>query len=1024
MEHQAYTKSNGAENNPEYARQAAAFYENFLDYFVSVYVVNLIDRSYLTFQRAQYLEDGYGKINDYFISICKYIEDSIHPDDQIKLREAVEPVYIRKRLQTEMKYQVVIRESIPGASLRWLKLIVSRGADEDHACLSFTDITETIITDAEAKESLARTNAVLEAISQEYHTIWMITKADLEMHFIRSNGITTLRKAVNMGRGNANIDVALNQYIDTYVVEEDRERVRAAVKSSVIMEEIKKQPIYNVNYKRMDDAGNVTFHQMAFADAGEGFILAYHDIDDIIRTEQEKQATLRKALAAEKTSNALMNTLGSMYTSVFAVNMKSGISIPVRVGGRFSELKGELEQSGHPYNMKSYADKNVYPDDRYLFEPIETIENCRKLFKDRSRYTIPFRVLLGDELHYVEAELIKTPGSEDEFVLGYKFTDDQEKARQEQLRKEREQLGIIQALSSEYIDLFLVNAETHQYSTIRATGLGAEASKGFTDTEIALRKYVENCVVPEDQPVMYEICTIAGMNEKVPETGIYSVNYRRMSGKDILHYQLNMARFRADDGTEYYVHGFRDITQTVEREVQIQSALQDAFDAAQTANHAKSYFLQTMSHDIRTPMNGIIGMTAIAAAHIDDKERVQDSLQKITVASKHLLALINEVLDMSKIESGKVTLTEEDFNLSELVDNMVTMIRPQVRAHGHDLAIDIQNLNHELVIGDSLRVQQVFMNLMGNAIKYTPDGGKIRLSIREIPCRQQKTGCYEFIFSDNGIGMSEDYIAHIFEPFTRAEDGKVSKIQGTGLGMPIAKNIVNMMGGDIKVQSKLGEGSTFIVTIYLKLQDQVEADYEKFINLPVLVADDDELSMESAVNMLEDLGMKADGVLSGQEAVECAVQHHEENNDYHAVILDWKMPGMDGVETARAIRREVGEDIPIIVLSAYDWTEIEAEARQAGVNFFISKPLFKSRLVRLFNEVMGTEEEKSEAYNPLQPLEEMNLKGYRCLIVEDNDLNAEIAMEILEETGMEAERASDGVEAGIRCFRRKMEPMT
>ena len=859
MEHQSYIKNNGAENNPEYARQATAFYENFLDYFVSVYVVDLTDRSYITFRREQYLEDEYGGINDYYTSVCKYAEEAIHPDDQVTLRETVDPGNIRKRLQTESKYQIEIRECIPGVSMRWLKLEVSRGADEEHACLAFTDITETV--------------------------------------------------------------------------------------------------------------------------------------------------------TAEKTTNALIGALSSVYAYGYVVNMIRKTSAPVRLGRRLAELKGENYASEHPFNLKLYADENVHPDDRHLFEPVETVEKCRKLFEDRDRYTVPYRLLLGGELHYMELELVKSTESEDEFFMGFKVVDEQEKTRQEQRRKEREQLGIIQALSSEYKDLFLINAVTHRFRVIRVLSNAQDVLREQDDAEIALRNYIDQYVLPEDRDDMYKICAIARLSELVPETGVYSINYRRKQEDKLLHFQLNIARFKADDGTEYYVHGFRDITQTVEREAQIQSALQDAYDAAEAASHAKSDFLQTMSHDIRTPMNGIIGMTAIAAAHIDDRERVQDSLQKITVASKHLLSLINEVLDMSKIESGKVILTEEDFNLSELVDNMVAMVRPQVQAHGHHLIINIQDVKHEKVIGDSLRVQQVFMNMMGNAIKYTPDGGKLRLGIREIPCQQFKTGCYEFTFADNGIGMSEDYIAHIFEPFTRAEDGRVSKIQGTGLGMPIAKNIVNMMGGDIKVESKLGVGSTFIVTIYLKLQDQAEVDYEKFINLPVLVADDDELCMESAVDMLEELGMKADGVLSGQEAVDYVIRHHAENNDYHAVILDWKIPGMDGVETARAIRKEVGGDIPIIVLSAYDWTEIEAEARAAGVNAFVSKPLFKSRLVRLFNEVLGIGQEKGESYNPLQSLAEMDLEGYRCLLVEDNELNAEIAMELLSETGLEVDHAFDGTEA-------------
>ena len=744
--------------------------------------------------------------------------------------------------------------------------------------------------------------------------------------------------------------------------------------------------------------GRLTRHE-------DGRPISFYGI--FLDVDEERRSMIEERAASDN----LIKALSSAYSYTFSVNMKKGTTRPITFKNRMYELKGGDFTTEHPYAIKEYAEHNVHPDDRHLFEPIESIEKCRELFKERTEYNIPYRLLISGELHYMELLLVKPSADRDEFAMGFKNVDQQEMLRQQQARVQREQMGIIQALSTEYIDLFVVNAKTCHFRTIRAKGIGIEAVKEQEDAETALRKYIDDYVLPEDQAAMYEVCTVAGMNEKVPESDIYTVNYRRKNGDGVLHYQLNLARFKADDGTEYFVHGFRDVTAMIEREVKIQKALKDAYNAAEASNHAKSDFLQTMSHDIRTPMNGIIGMTAIAAAHIDDQERVKDSLQKITVASKRLLSLINEVLDMSKIESGKISLTEEDFNLSDLVDNMVSMIRPQARAHDHELNINIEKVDHENVVGDPLRVQQVFMNMMGNAIKYTPDGGNIRLGIREIPCHQLKTGCYEFTFTDNGIGMSEEYISHIFEPFTRAEDGRISKIQGTGLGMPIAKNIVNMMGGDIKVRSKLGEGSTFIVTIYLKLQEQEEVDYEKFIDLSVLVADDDEMSVESAVDMLEELGMKADGVLSGREAVEQVVSRHEDNNDYNAVILDWKMPGMDGVETAREIRRKVGNNVPIIVLSAYDWTEIEAEARAAGVNAFVSKPLFKSRLVRLFREVLGMETEQTEKGDPLQAIEEMDLAGYRCLLVEDNELNAEIAAEILSESGLEIDLAHDGAEA-------------
>jgi signal transduction histidine kinase/DNA-binding response OmpR family regulator len=440
--------------------------------------------------------------------------------------------------------------------------------------------------------------------------------------------------------------------------------------------------------------------------------------------------------------------------------------------------------------------------------------------------------------------------------------------------------------------------------------------------------------------------------------------------------------------------------------------LSDALKQAEKANKAKSTFLSNMSHDIRTPMNGIIGMTAIAGTHLDDKEKVASCLQKITTASKHLLGLINEVLDMSKIESGKIDLSEEEFNLSDLFDNLLTMSKPQIAEHHHHIEVSINNVVHEKVIGDSLRIQQIFMNLMSNAIKYTPDGGDIHLKISEKKVNQKKTGYYEIIFEDNGIGMSEEFQQRIFEPFSRSDDVRLNKIQGTGLGMPIARNIACMMGGDIKVESELNKGSKFTVTFYLKLQDDEEINYDEFIDLPVLVADDDQISCESVCTILHDLGMKGEWVLSGEEAVSRVVSHHKEGKDFFAVILDWKMPEMDGIEATKAIRKAVGEDIPIIIISAYDWSDIEQEARKAGADAFISKPLFKSRIIHHFNDlVKGNSDEINNNHEPLEYLKIMDLTGKRALLVEDNELNAEIAEEILSMTGIGVECVVNGAEA-------------
>lgn len=448
----------------------------------------------------------------------------------------------------------------------------------------------------------------------------------------------------------------------------------------------------------------------------------------------------------------------------------------------------------------------------------------------------------------------------------------------------------------------------------------------------------------------------------------------------------------------------RSIDDMIRREESQKEMLAQAVERAEAANHAKSDFLSRMSHDIRTPMNAILGMTSVAAMHIDEKERVLDALEKITISGKHLLGLINEVLDMSRIESGKVSLTESSFNLSDTIESLLTVFRSQMDLKGLALNAGIVKLEHENVVGDEQHLQQIFMNIMGNAVKFTPSGGKISIHIDERPSNLDGYGCYEFIFEDTGIGMEPEYIQKIFEPFSRAADSRTGKIEGTGLGMSIAVNIARMMRGDIKVESELGKGSKFTVTVYLKLDDMTAADLAVYSGLHVLVVDDEETACESSCEMLRSLGMEAEYVFSGEEALERISA--EDGKRFTVVILDWKMPGKDGVETTKDIRRIVGDDITIIIQSAYDWADIEAEALDAGVDAFIGKPLFKSRLVRVLREALGLDHE--EKVSPLETYGQQDFTGKRVLLVEDNEINIEVAKELLSMVGIQVEMAVNG----------------
>lgn len=453
----------------------------------------------------------------------------------------------------------------------------------------------------------------------------------------------------------------------------------------------------------------------------------------------------------------------------------------------------------------------------------------------------------------------------------------------------------------------------------------------------------------------------------------------------------------------------RNIDDVISREEKQKQMLEHAVERAEAANHAKSDFLSRMSHDIRTPMNAILGMTSIATIHIDEKERVLDALEKITISGKHLLGLINEVLDMSRIESGKVSLVENAFNLSDTIESLMTVFRTQMDAKGLMLNAGIAKLEHENVIGDEQHLQQIFMNIMGNAVKFTPEGGKISIYIEEKPSVISNCGYYEFTFEDTGIGMEQEYIDKIFEPFSRASDSRTSKIEGTGLGMSIAVNIARMMRGDIKVDSKLGKGSKFTVTVYLKLDDSTDADLVAYNGLPVLVVDDEEMSCESSCEMLKSLGMDAEYVLDGDMAINRIAQAEEQGRKFAVVVLDWKMPGKDGLETAKEIRRVFGGDISIIILSAYDWADIESEATDAGVDAFIGKPLFKSRLIQVLKEVLGHEGDHDQReVTRLETFKHQDFSGKRVLLVEDNEINIEVANELLSIVGIQVEMAMNG----------------
>ncbi|SHK83261.1 Signal transduction histidine kinase [Fibrobacter sp. UWH5] len=563
------------------------------------------------------------------------------------------------------------------------------------------------------------------------------------------------------------------------------------------------------------------------------------------------------------------------------------------------------------------------------------------------------------------------------------------------------QLDVINSISDLYHSVFLVNIPQNTF-TILHTFESIEKAVGHlrNDAQQALNLMAENMIQDKFKPIIREFNNIASWKNKLANSdSIYEEYVGKIQGW--CGVSIIVAR-RNEKGEPTHV---LYISQEINRQKKTEQNLQEALEQAEQANKAKTFFLNNMSHDIRTPMNAIIGFTTLAATHMDDKEKLSDYLGKITTSSEHLLSLINDVLDMRRIESGKVKLEERECHLPDLLHDIKTIVQANILRKQQELFIDAMDVVNEDVIVDKLRLNQVLLNLLSNAIKFTHNGGTISLRVLEKPCTTKDYARYEFSVKDNGIGISEEFQKHIFDAFSREESSTVSGIQGTGLGMAITKNIVNMMNGNIEIVSAEGKGTEFIVSLEFKLckGPTRNVSVSQLMGLRALIVDDDSNTCLSVSKMLRTIGMRPEWTISGREAVLRTQDAVDQGEDFHTFIIDWQMPDMNGIETVRRIRKIIGEGKQIIILTAYDWSEIEEEALKAGVTAFCSKPLFMSELRDVLTRPAGTAKNKT--------VNGYDFKGAPILLAEDNPLNQEIASTLLTEAGFEVTVVNNGKEA-------------
>ena len=817
-------------------------------------------------------------------------------------------------------------------------------------------------------------------------------------------------------------DATLKTYTEERVPPGERESLLEKAGLEGIKKGLVGKDEYAGNYHVQDGDNILNFRFDIYAAPQSGIAIAcFRNIDTFLkehleeeRKERESEKAKRKELNEQL---AVFNNLSRSFRNIYLANLSDGTAKILKLDSDYNMAELEkLRSMTFPFEgiLRQWAEERVHPEDIDYVCSSLSVANLREIFKTKNEYTGTYRSFEKGKMHHYQwnASRIDDSGT---IICGFQIIDDiieehllQEKERKEKealLRKEQDDKNeLIQAIATLYTTIFNVNIPTHRYEILTSVSLMGEVAKK-EDVFDNARESILKAFIAEDMKMeMASFLDLDTLSDRLKETNTVILEYRDPKSRWFEARFIVKKRDESGKAVEA-LYVARNITAEKEQETRQENALRDALLLAEHASRAKTTFLNSMSHDIRTPMNAIIGFTALAEAHLDNKEAVSEYLGKIHTSSAHLLSLINEILDMSRIESGAVKLDESPVHLPDVLHDLRTMIQGQVIAKSQHLYIDTMDVEHEDVITDKLRLNQVLLNIAGNAIKYTPDGGDIFIKVAELPCQSKGRVSFEFSVRDNGIGMSPEFKARIFEAFAREKSTTVSGIQGTGLGMSITKNIVDLMGGEISVESEQGKGSEFIVKVSFRLAEAKSSKdpVEELIGARALVVDDDVFACQGVSKMLREIKMRADWATSGREAIARAKEASEIGDEFKVYIIDYLMPDMNGIATVREIRKVIGEEPLMIILTAYDWSEVEEEAREAGVTAFVSKPIFLSELRAVLSkeEIKAEEEEETD----------LDCEGKKVLLVEDNDLNREIATSILEGMGFEVESVKDGIEA-------------
>ncbi|MBQ0002272.1 MAG: response regulator [Treponema sp.] len=973
--------------------------------YFGIYVVDLENDSYKIIKNTKYQTKKI-KTTSYSKAVLSFIEGL--DKETVEFFTKVSDIkYVQKIFETESNREYVYYSNRTKSWTKFTTYVLTR--DEKNVpltvahCFSSVDslqkknlelsvsLKQQVEENSERQSYLEQTLTFTNFFLSSYESALYVNLKDLTAKVYKKSPDSVDRTSVSK-----NYYETLCKHVDEALPPSEREQLKEKFNPEYLMKKLKRDNEVRFIFTDIfyNKPRKFLFHAIKGADP-------YHAAIGF----REVTAEIQKEHAYANT----MMSLSDNFQAIYDCDINSGKYTVYLESKTFAEDELSRMMNGEDFftDIVNNIEKVIYKDDRNLMLDVFVKSRIKKIIQDDSEISIEYRLLNKKEIVWYKMRIVKSKQQKNHFLVGV-FNVNDERA------KEKELTQVVNGLASEFVSLLHVDVSTGSFKTYLVSeeeDLKQLINNCDNSYPVLVKFYTENFVHLDDRKIFLENTEIKELKLKLINKKAMHFFYRRLCGKEYRWYEQVIVKAQdVKEKLEDFIIYHTDRDKEVREDQENNRQLQEALGMAQSANRAKTTFLNNMSHDIRTPMNAIIGYTGLAKSHIDNKGQVNDYLTKIEQSSDHLLSLINDVLDMSRIESGKMTLDEKNENLSDIIHTLRDIVQSDVKAKQLDLIIDVCNVNDEDVICDRLRLNQVLLNILSNAIKYSVSGGNVTMRIIESKSLNENTACYEFIVKDTGIGMTEEFLKTIFDPFTRMKSSTVSGIQGTGLGMSITKNIVDMMNGQIDIKSEINRGTEVDVKFEFKLKKRSKSPVKisEVSGFKALVVDDNTNACASISAMLKDAGMRSEWCTAGKEALfrtELAVKEKEPFKFY---IIDWLLPDINGIEITRRIRKIAGENIPVVILTAYDWSDIEEEAREAGVTAFLRKPMFPSDMRKIIKKCFS-KEEKEEAKK--KPVKKINLAGKKVLLVDDNEYNREIAVEILRDYKIEVITANDGIEA-------------